>query len=60
MSGIRYADDVITHIASNDGGAYSIRQTSSAPKEMEKDVEDEGDERDIKKKQTFKGKYLFW
>ena len=57
---VSYGDDVITNAASNGGGAYSVRQKSSPPPPpprnfsvfTEKNVEEEGDERDIRKKQV--------
>ncbi|CAF9922130.1 hypothetical protein IMSHALPRED_005358 [Imshaugia aleurites] len=61
---IQIADDAVNRVPSIGTGAYAQQQRWEKPglsrhSTQEKDIE-EDDERDVRKKQTFKGKYLFW
>lgn len=64
-SHIHIADDAVDRIPSVGTGAYAHQQRLEKPglsrySTEEKEVEEEEDGRDVRKKQTFRGKYLFW
>jgi len=66
---VRYAGDMIEPVDSRGGGVYSIHPKAPSSFSLkrplskdskERDLEEKADERDFKKAQVFKGKYLFW
>ncbi|KAF6225912.1 hypothetical protein HO173_012684 [Letharia columbiana] len=65
MCHIHIAHDAVDRIPSVGTGAYAHQQRLEKPglsrySTEEKEVEEEEDGRDVRKKQTFRGKYLFW
>ena len=65
---IRFADNTITPVRSRRAGVYPIRQDPTyalykrdvVPSEKSLEFADGGDERDIRRRQEFGGKYLLW
>lgn len=63
---IHIADDAVNRVPSVGTGAYAQQQPRlekpglSRFSTQEKEIDEEDDARDVKKKQTFSGKYLFW